>query len=572
MPGFVEPCHPTARETAPKGDDWLYEIKTDGYRAQLHLRDGKATIYTRRGHDWSREFAALAEAAGALSVREAIIDGEATVLGSTGVADFQALRRELSKRKAAQLTFYAFDLLWLDGKDLRKEPLVARKERLQWILKRAPKSLVYVDHFEEDGQRVFEHACRMKLEGIVAKKRQSPYRSGRQDSWIKLKCVKSDTFPIVAFVEKLGAKPRRIASLYLGRTEGDRLLYAGKAQSGYTMPIAEDVRERLDPFIAKRSPLTDPVVKPKATWVEPQVLAEIEFSGVTDDGLLRAPVFKGLRDDLAEVAPPHPAKKSPAVSKANILQLLSDAVAPSKAQLDSYWRKNAKHALEHLGRRPLKLVRNVHGTIFYHRGAFPPIPDGVHQLKIERRAGGEGTRLWVDDLDGLLGLVEIGAVELHPWNATVDDIEHADRIVIDLDPGEGMPWECVTETALALRDLLRAEGIKSWPKLTGSKGIHVMGPLEEPISHDAARDYARTLAQRLAETRPEKYLLSSKPGARTGRIFLDYLRNGRGNTAAGAWSPRVRAGFPIARPVSWKQVEQGIRADTFTIERPNKAR
>jgi bifunctional non-homologous end joining protein LigD len=328
------------------------------------------------------------------------------------------------------------------------------------------------------------------------------------------------------------------------------------------------VRERLDPFIARRSPLTEPVKKPKATWVEPQVLAEIEYSGVTDDGLLRAPVFKGLRDDLADPAPRAAAKKTPAVSKANILQLLPDAVAPGKPALQAYWRKVAKRALEHLGRRPLKLVRNVHGTIFYHRGAFPPIPDAVHQLKIEKREGGEGTRLWVDDLAGLLGLVEIGAVELHPWNATVDDIELADRIVIDLDPGEGIEWDFVTETALALRDLLRAEGIKSWPKVTGSKGIHVMGPLEAPMPHDAARNYARKLAQKLAEQRPEKYLLSSQPQARSGRIFLDYLRNGRGNTAAGAWSPRVRPGFPIAAPVTWKQVEQGIRPDAFTMEAP----
>jgi bifunctional non-homologous end joining protein LigD len=572
MPGFIEPSHPTARETAPKGSGWLYEIKTDGYRAQLHIRDGKVTIYTRRGHDWSREFAALAEAARALDVREAIIDGEATVLGSAGVADFQALRRELSKRNSARLTYYAFDLLWLNGKDLRKEPLIARKQSLQRILKSAPKSLVYVDHFEDQGQRVFEHACRLKLEGIIAKKRDSAYRSGRQDNWIKLKCLKSETFPIVAFVEKLGAKPRRIASLYLGRYEGDRLLYAGKAQSGYTIPLAEELRERLDPFIAERSPLTEPVDKPKATWVEPQVLAEIEFGGITDDGLLRAPVFKGLRDDLAERPPAPSARKTPAVSKANILQLLPDAVAPAPEQLQAYWRRVAKQALAHLARRPLKLVRNVHGTIFYHRGKLPPIPEAVHQLKIQKREGGEGTRLWVDDLDGLLGLVEIGAVELHPWNATVDDIEHADRIVIDLDPGEGVAWDFVTETALNLRDLLSGEGIKAWPKLTGSKGIHVMGPLEARVSHDAARNYARSLALKLAECRPEKYLISSKPEARSGRIFLDYLRNGRGNTAAGAWSPRVRPGFPIARPVTWKQIEAGIQADTFTMQSPNAKR
>jgi bifunctional non-homologous end joining protein LigD len=247
-------------------------------------------------------------------------------------------------------------------------------------------------------------------------------------------------------------------------------------------------------------------------------------------------------------------------------------VAPTEAQLQAYWRKVAKDALAHLARRPLKLVRNVHGTIFYHKGPLPPVPDAVHQLKIEKREGGEGTRLWIDDLDGLLGLVEMGAVELHPWNATISDIEHADRIVIDLDPGEGIAWDFVTETALTLRDFLKREGLTSWPKLTGSKGIHVMAPLPKPIPHDAARSYARRLAQDLADTRPEDYLLSSKPGARSRRIFLDYLRNGRGSTAAGAWSPRVRPGFPIARPVTWKQIERGIRPDAFTMDAPKSRR
>jgi bifunctional non-homologous end joining protein LigD len=389
--------------------------------------------------------------------------------------------------------------------------------------------------------------------------------------------VQSDTFPIVAFVEKLSAHPRRIASLYVGRREGERLLYAGKARTGYTLEVAQEVRERLDPLITKKSPLTVPVRKPKATWVEPLLSAEIEYSGITDDGLLRAAVFKGLRDDLANP----PAKNPPAgkrrsrsldVPRENILQLLPDAVAPTNAELIAYWRKIGKQALQHLGRRPLKLVRNVRGTIFYHKGPLPPVPEAVHRLQVQKREGGEGVRLWVDSLEGLPGLVEIGAVELHLWNATVDDVEHADRIVIDLDPGEGVAWDFVVETALAMRELMQSEGLESWPKLTGSKGIHVMAPLSLRLTHDAARTYARGLAQRFAKLSPDRYLLSSDPDARAGRIFLDYLRNGRGNTAVGAWSPRVRPGFPIAVPVTWKQVEQGMRSDAFSIKSPFRAK
>src|SRR3954453_20366440 len=299
MPGFIEPCDPTLHERAPTGNEWVYEIKTDGYRAQLHLRDKRVMVYYRSGYDWTDEFAPIAKAAAQLKVREAIIDGEATVLGNTGLPDFQELRRELRNRQSKRLTFHAFDLLCLNGRDFRRAPLLERKKALKSVLDDGPPTLVYVDFLEADGTRVFEQACRMGLEGIVAKRADTPYRSGRQDSWINLKCVKSDTFPIVAFVEKLGAHPRKIASLYVGRREGDRLVYAGKARSGYTEAVAREIRERLDPLITNKSPLSVQVKKPKATWVEPKVDAEIEFSAVTDNGLLCAAVFKGLRDDLA---------------------------------------------------------------------------------------------------------------------------------------------------------------------------------------------------------------------------------------------------------------------------------
>jgi bifunctional non-homologous end joining protein LigD len=582
MPGFVEPCDPTLHERAPTGEGWVYEIKIDGYRAQAHSRNGRVTIYSRSGYDWTGQFASIAKAASKLKVRDAIIDGEATVLGNTGLPDFQALRRELGNRESPRLLFHAFDLLYLNGRDLRRTPLLERKQALKRLLQGAPPNLIYVDFLEADGTRVFDQACRMGLEGIVAKRVDSPYRSGRQDSWIKVKCTKSDTFPIVAFVEKLGARPRKIASLYVGRWEGDRLIYAGKARSGYTEAVAREVRERLDPLISKTSPLSVPVKKPKATWVEPVVNAEIEYSAITDDGLLRAAVFKGLRDDLdaPRVEAPSVVPSSRrghgrphvGVPRENILQLLPDAVAPTKEQLATYWVKVHKRALEQLGHRPLKLVRHVHGTTFYHKGPLPEdIPNSVHQLHIRKREGGESTRLWVDSLDGFLGLVAIGAVELHPWNATVENFERADRLVIDLDPGEGVPWEAVAGAALRMRELLEAEGLSTWAKLTGGKGIHVMAPLPKPILHDEAHRYALRLVKVLAQRDPEHYILSAQ-GSRRGRIFLDYLRNGRGTTAIGTYSPRARADFPIAAPVTWSRIEAGIQPDAFTMKSPFRAR
>jgi bifunctional non-homologous end joining protein LigD len=251
-----------------------------------------------------------------------------------------------------------------------------------------------------------------------------------------------------------------------------------------------------------------------------------------------------------------------------ISEEMGDAVALSKEELAAYWKKVSKPALAYLGRRPLKLVRHSNGTTFNHMGELPPAPDTVHRLTIEKREGGEGTRLWVDDLAGLLGLLEIGAVELHPWNARIDDIERRDMLVFDLDPGEGVGWEFVIDTALRLRRMLKAEGLEPWPKLTGGKGLRLMAPLDRTIDHAEVRTYAKRIAKRLAASAPDRYTIAAAPEKRIRRIFIDYLRNGRGTTAIGAWSPRAWAGFPIAAPVSWRQLKNGIRADAFTMEKP----
>ena len=572
FPGFIEPCHPTLREEAPTDTRWIHEVKFDGYRAQAQLRNGKAVIYTRGGHNWTDRFRPIADALRRLKATELILDGEVVVVDARGIPDFGMLHAALAGGNTEQLLYYVFDLLYLDGFDLRDASLAERKRCLVALLAGAGERILFAEHLEGEGSAIFKRACAMGLEGIVSKQRNAPYRSGRVESWIKVKCGKRDLFPIIAFVEKLGAKPRKIASLYIGRREGAQLLYAGKVRTGYTEAVARDLRERLDPLIQTHSPLSRPVTKPKATWVEPVLEAEIAYGGETESGILRAPVFKGLRED--QPSPPRTAvvrsrsrdkQVRAAVPRENILQLLPDAVAPSKDQLAAYWKKVWKRALVHLGRRPLKLVRCINGTIFYHKSRLPPVPPAVRHLVIKKREGGTGVRLWVDSLEGFLGLVEIGAVELHTWNATVDDIEHADMLVFDLDPGDGVSWSFVVETALNLRALLEEEGLQPWPKLTGGKGLHLVAPLQPKRTHDEAHEYAKDLAHRLAASAPERYTLSAAPQRRAGRIFIDYLRNGRGTTAVGAWSPRARPGFPIAVPVTWRQVEDGIRPDSYNL-------
>jgi bifunctional non-homologous end joining protein LigD len=574
FPGFIEPCHPTLRAHAPADARWLHEIKFDGYRAQAQLRNGKSAIYTRAGHNWTDRFRPIAEALRKLKAQEFVLDGEVVVVDARGIPDFSMLHAALAAGSTEQLLYYVFDLLYLEEFDLRDAPLAERKGCLSTLLAGASERILYAEHLEGEGPEIFKRACAMGLEGIVSKRRDAPYRSGRAETWIKVKCGKRDLFPIIAFVEKLGAKPRKIASLYIGRREGGKVLYAGKVRTGYTEAVARELRERLNPLIQTHSPLSQPVTKPKATWVQPLLSAEIAYGGETENGILRAPVFKGLRED--QPPPSHPAvvrsrsrdkQVRTAVPRENILQLLPDAVAPSKDELAAYWKKVWKRALVHLGRRPLKLVRCVNGTIFYHKSRLPPVPAAVHHLVIKKREGGTGVRLWVDSLEGLLGLVEIGAIELHTWNATVDDIEHADMLVFDLDPGAGISWSFVVDTALNLRALLEDEGLQPWPKLTGGKGLHLVAPLSPKRTHDEAHEYAKDLAHRLAASAPERYTLTAAPQRRAGRIFIDYLRNGRGTTAVAAWSPRAKPGFPIAVPVKWRQVEDGIQPDAYNLTR-----
>lgn len=575
---YIDPLDPIGVEHPPMGEDWVHEIKFDGYRAQSHKGDGRVTVFSRKGYNWTDRFGSVGELVDGLPADSVILDGEVVFIGRNGKPDFQGLRGALG-RKTDRLHFYAFDLLFLDGEDWRPRPLLERKRRLRSLLRVAPEQLQCVEHMQGNSRLIVEHACKLGLEGIVSKQIASPYKSGRQETWRKSKCELTDNFPIVAFVEKLGAKPRRIASLYVGRREGDKLLYAGKVQSGYSLEAAREVRETLDPYIRRKTPLSVPIVKPKATWVEPVVDAEVTYSSKTDAGLLREAVFKGLREDLASAAaaPSLIAETrigsrtaNRGVPPYNILQRLPDAVAPTEEELVAYWTRAEKQALEHLARRPLKLVRRVGHTIFYHKGPLPPVPNTVHQLRIRKREGGEGVRLWIDDLQGLVGLVQIGAAELHAWNATVDDIEQADRLVFDLDPGEGIEWPFVIDTALELRRLLQAEGFRPWPKMTGGKGVHLMVPLGTPMSHDDAHVLSHAIARRLSANDSTRYTVSASMSQRKGRLFIDYLRNGRGTTAVGAFSPRVRPGFPIAHPVTWKQIEAGIRPDAYTMESPFK--
>jgi bifunctional non-homologous end joining protein LigD len=403
---------------------------------------------------------------------------------------------------AAALVFFLFDLLFLDGEDLITAPLRERKARLQQLLANTAAPLQYSDHQVGRGPEFHAKACEMGVEGIVSKRADAPYVPGNRGLWLKTKCLNREEFVVVGWTDPEGARPW-LGSLLLAYYDADgRLVYAGRAGSGFNSAELARVWRRLQPLAIEESSLDvlpprtsrfgSPLVLSRVHWVRPELVAEITFLTWTAENLLRQVVYQGIREDKparevrrtvphtaataatrAHSPKPHrfpPRQKRLRVPRENILQLLPDAVVPSRDELSDYWRRVAERALPYLGRRPLKLVRHDRGTTFYHMGRLPPIPPAVHQLHIEKRKGGEGVRVWVDDLPGLLGLVEMGVVEVHPWGAKVEDIEHPDLLVFDLDPGEGVEWEFVLETAYRLRDMLASEGLEPWPKTTGAGG------------------------------------------------------------------------------------------------------
>jgi bifunctional non-homologous end joining protein LigD len=422
----------------------------------------------------------------------------------------------------------------------------------------------------------------MGLEGVVSKRADRPYRSGRAEDWLKIKCISAQEFVIAGYLARSDA-PKAVGALVLGLYDGKALTYVGRVGTGFNAKTAADLWKQLQPLRTSEPPFAQrlpSLARKGVVSVRPELVAEVAYRGWTSDALVRHASFKGLREDKdprevvresAPAAEPQPAAKaktrtqSPHFRPENIQTLYPHAVVPSDEQLIAYWRAVGKDALKYLGRRPLKLVRHVRGKTFMHQGPLPPIPEHVHQLRIEKATGEQGARVWVDSVEGLVGLVAMDVVEVHPWGATVDDVEHPDVLVIDIDPGEGVAWKFVTETALKLRDAFKGEGIASWSKLSGSKGIHVMAPVKPDLDWESARAYCKELAERVAATEPRRYTTSARQ-SRVGRIFLDYLRNVPSIAAIGTYSPRAKPGFPVAMRVTWRDVENGIAPDAFTME------
>jgi bifunctional non-homologous end joining protein LigD len=576
---YIEPCLAAEIGTPPSGEHWVHEIKEDGFRTVLCRERESVTLYSRGGHDWTKRYTTIAEDALDLPGGDLLIDGEMVVPRADGTTDFRALSKAVASYDSVPLQFRAFDILFRDGRDVRRLPLIERKALLQETLQKASHRFYFCEYAEIDGPEVWKHAHRVQAEGIISKRADSPYRSGRTSDWIKVPCQYRETFHIVGYAWEEGD---RFDGLYLARRINGQLIYAGKMdRAGVKLAEIEPMMLRLDEIAIDKPPVKIETDKPKARWVKPSLKVRVVHRGGNPPRLVRHAEFEGwdetpeaplLLDRLrARIAQSTIASKPivPAIKRGvpveNIMRALDDAVVPTPGALSAHWQKVARQALPHLARRPLTLVRHVAGTTFYHMGPLPPLPKGVHSLKMRKADGKEGVRLWVDSLDGLLGLVGIGVVEVHPWAARIDDIERPDLMIFDLDPGKGIEWPFFLETALALRGILADEGFECWPKLTGGTGVHLIAEIDPTLTHKQLHAYAKSLSERLARTSPGQ--CTTIPGAeqRVGKLFIDYFRNGRGASAVGCYSPRARPSLPIALPTSWTALERGIRPDAFTL-------
>ncbi len=588
-PAWVAPQLATLVSGPPPGDEWVHEIKLDGYRILLRIEGGRASLLTRNRQDWTARFPAVAEAAAALPVKEALLDGEIVALDRAGVSSFQALQQADQLETGRTLVYVAFDLLFLDGADLRPRPLVERKARLARLLKGRRGRLRYSEHFDVPGKRVYDRACRLGLEGIVAKQKDAPYTSGRGSAWLKVKCVARQELVIGGYTDPEGARAE-FGSLLLGVHDRDgHLRYAGRVGTGFDRATLERLGARLRRLERRASPFAPDGPRPPARgahWVKPELVAEVAFTEWTRDGLLRHPAFQGLREDkpAAEIVretsrAPKPARSISGgsdgpVEVAGVRLTHPDRVlyrgqAITKVGLARYYEAVADWMVPHVADRPLSLVRcpaGDRGACFYQKHAAPGMPKQVKRVRIRESGGGAASYLYVADLPGIVALAQIGVLEIHPWGTRVERLERPDRLVLDLDPAPGLPWPRVVEAAEEARALLQDLGLVSFVKTTGGKGLHVVVPLRPEAGWDVLRAVGEGVGAQMTRRAPDRYTINPLKAARRGRIFIDYLRNVRGATAVAAYSPRANPGAPVSTPLAWAELSAKTKPEAFTVE------
>lgn len=607
-PGFIEPELAQQTAQAPDSSDWIHELKLDGYRIQIHIRTAKsgkrsATLYTRKGLDWTDRMPDIARAATLLPVDAAILDGEVVALDKQGIANFADLQAAFQEGREKYLTYFAFDLLHLDGHNLRGLSLIERKQLLTELLAKAGAAspLRLSEHLEARGGEVFRKACALGAEGIVSKLASAAYQSGRGRAWLKIKCIQEQEFVIGGFTRP-SKGGHGIGALLLGYYRDRKLIYAGRAGTGFTERTQRTLRTKLDKLKQEKIPFADipREARRDAYWVKPALVAQVAFSTWTRDNLIRQAAFKGLRDDkpshevVREMPAPletaAPAPGSAATRQSSTRQknevsrkvselpithpekVLDPESGMTKQVLAEYLLAVSERMLPHVADRPLSVVRCPEGSgkpCFFQKHVGRGLPQGVKSIAVPNRKTGQVEQyLTLDSADGLIGLAQMGVLEIHPWGSRNESLDKPDRIVFDLDPDAAIDWQTLGASAEKLRARLKKLHLESFLKSTGGKGLHVVVPIRPELDWAPVKQFAHALVLEMEAEDPALYITKMTKAARTNKIYLDYLRNDRGSTSIAPFSPRARSGAPVAMTLDWRELQASNRTQFHVTDFP----
>ncbi|MCI0911330.1 DNA ligase D [Pseudomonas putida] len=572
LPGQLQPQLATLVDSPPAGD-WRYEVKFDGYRVLARIDGEDVRLFTRNGHDWSHKMPRQVAALRALGLDSAWLDGEMVVNGENGVADFQALQNAFDTERDEQIVYYLFDLPFLGGQDLRALPLEDRRKALSELLEHDQSDVLqFSADFEQPVESLLDSACRLELEGLIGKRAGSPYTGRRSADWIKLKCKQRQEFVIVGFTDPKGSRSGFGALLLaLHDPDSGELRYAGKVGTGFSATTLESIHARLKPLEIRKPALPRPPTGAEARgvhWLQPELMAEVAYAQMTRDGVVRHSVFHGLRDDkpasAIDLERAMPAKTLPKTRRSKAPEDLGDlrlthpdriidaSIGATKRQIAEYYAGVSQWILPQLKGRPVALVRapeGLNGELFFQKNA-----DQLHianVLSYDKAEAGQAAMV-INRADTLLGAVQMNMLELHTWNATDKDFDKPDRFVLDLDPDPALPWKAMIEATQLALTLLDELGLKVFLKTSGGKGMHLVVPLTRRAGWDEVKDFSHAIVSYLAKLFPDRLSAVSGPKNRVGRIFIDYLRNGKGATTACAYSLRAREGLPVSVPI-WRE-------------------
>ncbi|WP_165904468.1 DNA ligase D [Paraburkholderia hospita] len=591
LPDIIRPQLATLVDRPPVGSNWSYEIKFDGYRMLCRIDKGAVRLFTRNGHDWTGKMPALAQALGRLPVSQAWIDGEVVALSKADIPDFSALQNAFARRRTAGLTFFAFDLMFLNGRDLRRATLRDRRAALQQLLASVDDAHIRLSNtFTEGVESLLDSACKMGLEGLIGKRVDRPYTEGRSPDWIKVKCIRRQEF-VVGGISRSAGAATGIRSLLLGVYERDgSFRYAGSVKATLRPAQMRELHDRLEPvgetpFFNPPKPERDRVL----VWMRPKVVVEVSFLEWTSSGEIRQGVLKALRDDK-EAGEVHEEKPvaAPATNKrrgasasvggatiTNASRIVDPSTGFTKADVVQYFDAVADYMLPYIKDRPLMIVRapdGIEGEMFYQKHAEGQRLLAVTQLSPSMHPG-HAPLLVANTREALIELAQLNTLEIHAWNATAPDLEHADRFILDLDPDPQLDWSVMVEAATLTRVVLDELGLQSFCKTSGGKGVHITVPLAPVHTWEEVKGFSHAIARHLAKVIPQRFSAVSGPRNRIGKIFVDYLRNGRGATTAVALSPRARPGLPVSMPVSWDELpELGGAAEWNVVTGIDEAR